>query len=112
MLQNLRRYSDIIASYQITKFEQFGRSLRLRAEVGLIDGSRLYIRETDIDGTKRKYAYHWQDKEKKPIIRWDNAPDWDVETFPHHKRVGDERNVEPSYAGSRRRPTSQRLVQF
>ncbi len=69
MLQDLRRYSDIIASYQIKRFEQLGRSLRLRAEAELIDGSTLYIRETVIDGTKQKYAYHWQDKNKKLIIR-------------------------------------------
>ena len=31
------------------------------------------------------------------IVRWDNAPDWDVETSPHHKHVGKKENVEPSY---------------
>ena len=35
-------------------------------------------------GVMRKYSYHWQDKKERLLIRWDNAPDWEVETFPHH----------------------------
>ena len=30
-------------------------------------------------------------------MRWDNAPDWDVETFPHHVHVGKEDAVESSF---------------
>ena len=96
MLQILRKYSHIILSYKIIRFEQFGKLLRLKAEVNLIDGSNLYIRETVIEA-KRKYAYHWQSKDDKLIIRWDNAPDWEVETFPHHKHFGDNKRIEPSY---------------
>lgn len=97
VLRVLKKYSDVILSYKVTKFDQFGSLLRLRAQVELIDGSTLYLRETVIGGTKRKYAYHWQDKDAKLIIRWDNAPDWDVETFPHHKHTGAEGYVEPSF---------------
>ena len=43
----------------------------------------------------RKYSYHWQDERERLLIRWDNAPDWVVETFPHHKHV--DQNIEPSY---------------
>lgn len=96
MLQILRKYSQVIRSYKIIRFEQFGKLLRLRAEVNLIDDSKLYIRETVIEA-KRKYAYHWQRKDDKLIIRWDNAPDWEVETFPHHRHFGDKREIEPSY---------------
>ena len=96
MLQILRKYSRIILSYKIIRFEQLGKLLRLRAEVNLIDGSKLYIRDTVIEA-KRKYAYHWQSKDGKLIIRWDNAPDWEVETFPHHKHFGDEKGIGPSY---------------
>jgi hypothetical protein len=97
MLQIIKKYSDIIHSYKVERFEQFATLFRLRAEIEIIDGSKLYIRETVIDVSKRKYAYHWQDKDKGLIIRWDNAPDWDIETFPHNKHVGEKRNVEPSY---------------
>ena len=96
LLQLLRKYSDIVLSYKIIRFEQFGNLFRLKAEVKLIDGSMLYIREIIIE-EKRKYAYHWQDKDGKLIIRWDNAPDWEVETFPHHKHVKNKRNIKSSY---------------
>ena len=54
VLKVLERYSDIIRSFRIAKFEQVGTSLRLRVEVEFIDGSKLYIRETVIEGAKRK----------------------------------------------------------
>ena len=97
MLPAIRKFSSIIQFYSISRFEQAGSSFRLRAQITLNDGSCLYIRETVIDGTKRKYAYHWQDATDHLLIRWDNAPDWDVETFPHHKHFGDEKNIAPSY---------------
>jgi len=97
LFQILNRYSDIILSYRVKKFEQFGDLFRLGAEVDFLDHSRLIIRETIIGRFKRKYAYHWQDKGNKLIIRWDNAPDWDVDTFPHHKHIAGKENVEPSY---------------
>ena len=84
-------------SYKVTKFEQFGQFFKLRAEVELIDRSRLFIRETVIDESSRKYSYHWQNQSAELLIRWDNAPDWEIATFPHHKHVGKEDNVESSY---------------
>lgn len=64
----------------------------------LIDNSILYVRETIINGERKSYSYQWQDKEKNLLFRWDNAPDWDVETFPHHKHVwGVNNKIEPSY---------------
>ena len=95
MLDLIESYSKIIKSYKIDKFEQFGDNLRLRASIEFIDSSSLYIRETIINGEKRKYSYHWQTKDEKMIIRWDNAPDWEVETFPHHKHLKNE--IHPSY---------------
>ncbi len=97
MLRALNKFPEIILSYKVTKFEQFGAFFKLRAEVELIDRSKLFIRETVLDETNRKYAYHWQDRDGKLIIRWDNAPDWEVGTFPHHKHMGKEDRVEPSY---------------
>lgn len=97
MLPALRKYAHIVQDYHIARFEQVGSSLRLRAQVTLNDGSQLYIRETVIDGAKRKYAYHWQDTQGNLLIRWDNAPDWEVDTFPHHKHVGHQESVIASY---------------
>lgn len=95
MIKLLKRYSKIIRTYRITKYEQFGANLRLRLEIEFTDNSKLFVRETIIEGKKRVYAYHWQNENSQLIIRWDNAPDWDVETFPHHKHVNDE--VLPSF---------------
>lgn len=97
MLPTIRKFLGIIQTYRITKFEKAGLSYKLRAQITLKDNSLLYIRETVIDGEKRKYAYHWQDEEGNLIIRWDNAPDWDVETFPHHKHMGEQHRVVASY---------------
>jgi hypothetical protein len=64
-----------------------------------IEMSNVKVRPLSVTlGTSiRKYAYHWQDSNGKLITRWDNAPDWDVATFPHHKHVGQDNVVEPSF---------------
>jgi len=87
MLKLLTKYSDVISSYKISRFEHFGQILRFRAELILADNTILYIRETVLSMSIRKYSYHWQDRRGKLIMRWDNAPDWDVETFPHRDLV-------------------------
>jgi hypothetical protein len=97
LLLILERYKSIIRDYRVTAFEQAGLSFRLRAQINFIDNSQLHVRDTVIAGETRKYAYHWQDEDGKLRIRWDNAPDWDIETFPHHQHVDEERNVLPSY---------------
>ena len=97
LLKIVERFSDIVVSISIVRFEQAGSSSRLRARAELSDGSRLFIRETIIGGISRKYSYHWQNQSNEMIMRWDNAPDWDIITFPHHKHVGMEKNVDASY---------------
>lgn len=100
MLPLLERFRSIIRDYKVTSFEEAGASFRLRAVVVFVDGSQLHIRETLIGGVTRKYAYHWQTSDGILLVRWDNAPDWDVETFPHHKHTGAQQIVEASYERS------------
>ena len=95
MLKIIENYKKIIIEYHITQFEQFGANLRFRANITFVDHSILYVRETVINGKKRKYSYHWQKTDGTVLIRWDNAPDWDIITFPHHKHIGGQ--IEPSY---------------
>ena len=95
MIKILEKYSKIIRKYQILKFEQFGENLRFRARIEFKNDTVLFVRETIINGKQRKYAFHWQDREGNLIVRWDNAPDWEVKTFPHHKHIKD--RIEPSY---------------
>ena len=42
MLKLLTKYSDVIASYKISRFEHFGLILRFRAELTLTDNTLLY----------------------------------------------------------------------
>ncbi len=96
-LTKLKEFQEHIDSYIITQFEQNGDNLRFRMIITFKDTSKLYIKEIVIDGKKRKYGYHWVDKNDKLICRWDNAPDWpDILTFPHHQHFQNEDNVLPS----------------
>ena len=90
MLQLLEDFKDIIKSINIEKYDVSNDNIKLRMALLLINNSWLFVRETIISGEKRKYSYHWQDENGNLIKRWDNAPDWDVETFPHHLHVGKE----------------------
>jgi len=97
IVENLEILKDFIKDYKIKEFEQVGLNLRLKMEINFVDNSRLIIREITIDGEKRKYSYHWQDKNKKLICRWDNAPDWkNISTFPHHKHL--KNKILPSFS--------------
>ncbi len=100
MLPVLEKYKAIVKDYRIIAFEEAGPSFKLRAVIVLVDSPQLYVRETLIGGEKRKYAYHWQASDGHMLVRWDNAPDWDIETFPHHKHVADQGNVTASYERS------------
>jgi hypothetical protein len=43
------------------------------------------------------YRYHWQDKHRVMIKRWDNAPHFpDLDNFPDHIHRGEENVVLPS----------------
>lgn len=95
MWKLLDEFSTIIKNTTIHKYEVSGDNSKLRMKLSLIDNTDLFVRETVISGEMRKYSYHWQDKDGNLIKRWDNAPDWDVETFPHHLHIGE--NVFSSY---------------
>ena len=61
----------------------------LKVKVELVEKSCLYITEVHTIAYE-KYSYHWQDKQGKMLIRWDNSPHWkELETYPHHKHIGD-----------------------
>ncbi len=68
----------------------------IRFAIELRDGSELHVFEyIDSNLHKLDYSYHWQDKEKRLITRWDNAPHHpEIETFPHHIHEGE--NIKPS----------------
>ena len=68
----------------------------IRLVIELRDETELHVFEY-IDSGMRKidYSYHWQDKNKWLIKRWDNAPHHsEIETYPHHLHDGEE--IKPS----------------
>ncbi len=97
--ETLAQFSDIVHRYEVMQYEVEGPHSRLKMRVLLVDGSQLHVRETVLDGQRRKYAYHWQDPVGHLRIRWDNAAHWpEIETHPHHKHIGDKNQVTASEA--------------
>lgn len=85
--------ASCIADYVIFDYKHWKSGYFIKIENILIDDSRLYIKEY-VDINERNYSYHWQDKDQKLIICWDNSPHHkDVLTFPHHKHQ-DEKALE------------------
>ncbi len=68
----------------------------IRFVIELRDNSEIHVFEYVNSGLhKIDYSYHWQNKDKRLITRWDNAPHHrDIDTFPHHVHEGD--SVNPS----------------
>lgn len=93
----LKKYDDIIESYNIIRFSMTDTSYCLIYEVKLIDNTHLFAKDYLFQDATRKYSYHWQNAIGDCIIRWDNAPHHqDVSTFPYHKHIGKEEDIEES----------------
>lgn len=87
--------SSLFSSVDVIELidEESVQLIKARAEV--IDGTSLHMTELHT-ATYQKYSYHWQDKDGKLIMRWDNKPHWrNLKTFPHHKHEGNQ--VLPSH---------------
>jgi len=73
----------------------------IRFALEMRDGTELHIFEYVDSGLhKIDYSYHWQNKEKKLIKRWDNATHHkEIETFPHHLHKGEDimSSAEPTF---------------
>lgn len=90
------RSSRIVLDIEILYFVDEEDIQVFSAKATLRDSSLLYIRELTTKADT-KYSYHWQARVGKLLCRWDNAPHHRaVQTFPHHKHQGNERNVLPS----------------
>jgi hypothetical protein len=98
MLQTLSIFSDYIISFEVLLQETRSDLRKTKIKLLLKDNSVLFIREIIIDNKLFDYSYHWQTEQGKLKIRWDNAAHYpDISTFPHHKHVDDENNIEVSY---------------
>lgn len=76
-----------LVDYEILDFKQGPNFYYMKAKAELIDQSQLFIREY-ISAESYLYSYHWQDKNERLLIRWDNSPHHkNIKTYPHHKHT-------------------------
>lgn len=95
-VKNIENYLNEIPFRLSTKIEVENRgdvALYLKGEIVFIDGSELHIKEYFIaipTLSKLAYSYHYQDKNKKLVFRFDNAEHHsEVKTYPNHKHLKD-----------------------
>jgi hypothetical protein len=68
-----------------------------KIKVTLTDGSTIRINEQYYRDILEGYAYYWLNADNNLIIGWDNAPHHShLPSFPHHKHVASQKNVQPS----------------
>ncbi len=87
--------SNIVKDFKVPVLEFFEGGFYINIKVTLNNNTELYIREYS-DVNVRNYSYHWQESNRKLLVRWDNsAHHKHIETYPHHLHQGN--NVLPSY---------------
>ncbi len=98
MLPILLQFTACIASFEILLQETRSDLTKTKIKVSLMNGSVIFLREIVIQNVLFDYSYHWQNSDGSLFIRWDNAAHYPaITTYPHHKHVGSETNVQASY---------------
>ena len=81
---------------RIVVLEIDGETLRLI--IYLEDGANLRVTEQWAGTTLAHYSYYWLNSANELKIGWDNAPHYTrLENFPHHKHVGQRKNIQVSF---------------
>lgn len=69
----------------------------LRLILFLRDGSNLRVAEQWKGSQLIRYSYYWLTPDNRLITGWDNATHHrHLPTFPHHKHINQQANVQPS----------------
>ena len=69
----------------------------IRLILYLQDGTNLRLTEQWSGDVLERYSYYWLTATNELKIGWDNAPHHTrLATFPHHKHVDHQRNIQPS----------------
>ena len=97
----IQNYSSIFIDFSLDTKPFSVVKAFIKGEVTFSDGSILDFAEVkDITlEVKPKYRYHYMDKDKNMIFRYDNAAHHkEIATFPHHKHTpnGVEESNEPN----------------
>ncbi|MEA3407270.1 MAG: DUF6516 family protein [Chloroflexota bacterium] len=70
----------------------------LRVIIYLKDGTNVRVTEQWCGDTLKRYSYYWLSPSNELKIGWDNAPHHtQLESFPHHKHIGRQAHLTPSY---------------
>lgn len=96
-IDRLARIGDRFGSAfrHITLLELDGETLRLI--LYLHDGSNLRVTEQWDGDLLKRYSYYWLGVDNRLNIGWDNSPHHTrVKSFPHHKHIGLQTNVQSS----------------
>jgi hypothetical protein len=81
---------------RIVPVELDGETIRL--VLHLKDGTNLRVTEQWSGNVLERYSYYWLTLASEVRIGWDNAPHHTrLENYPHHKHVGREKTLQPSY---------------
>jgi hypothetical protein len=81
---------------RLVPLELDGEALRLI--LYLKDGTGLRATEQWRGQTLKRYSYYWLSSSNELKIGWDNAPHHtQLENFPHHKHIGHQAHLAPSY---------------
>jgi hypothetical protein len=81
---------------RIVLLELDGETLRL--VLYLQDGTNLRVTEQWQCSVLERYSYYWLTLANVLKMGWDNAPHHTrLESFPHHKHVGRQDNLQPSF---------------
>lgn len=98
MINIVNKYNKIVEKYKVLSFKKEKQLVLFNAFIIFKNGMILHIKDYFFKNNERKYSFHLQNSDGKLIIRWDNAKHWkNIATFPHHKHVNSEKNVEESY---------------
>lgn len=73
MFNILRKFQDVISTIEVIKHEIEENQIRTNLKLELTDSSQLIIKDYKFSDNKRKYAYHWMDRDGNLRIRWDNT---------------------------------------
>jgi hypothetical protein len=82
--------TDVIAEKAI-EFREFDINEGfVRGKVLFIDGSVLEFPEYLKDDIRLKYRFHYMNEKGALIFRYDNAPHYQISTFPDHKHTSED----------------------
>ena len=83
--EELRSYSALVVAVGSLNHRVNGAVEQLKADMQLVDGSRLQVNEVYIGGQLRKYAYYRLTPGGEVLQGWDNAPHHpEIASYPHH----------------------------